>query len=282
MAQQSVAADGRERVALPELPELIPLPDLGGIRFTVEHTREMNDPQQPHEGDHTHGCYEIYAHQAGDMRFLVGDRLFTMHKDDLLLIEPYTFHHGVFSGRMIFDYSCLWFSADPPVPPLPALPACRLYRDCRRGAALIDRLRDEQDPLLRTALFLELLQLLSRTAGEQPADEEGLPPEFVQILTALSDACTRGESVRVGELAARHFVSTRTLGRWFARYLHMTPKQFLEAKRLSTAQALLLRGTSVGEAAERCGYADRSHFIAAFRRAFGKTPLAYVRENRGR
>jgi AraC-like DNA-binding protein len=59
--------------------------------------------------------------------------------------------------------------------------------------------------------------------------------------------------------------------------VQLSPRTFLEAKKLAYAKTLLMGGYSVSEAGERSGFSDCSYFIATFRRKFGQTPLQYRR-----
>ena len=57
--------------------------------------------------------------------------------------------------------------------------------------------------------------------------------------------------------------------------MHLSPKEFLEAKKLSYAKALLESGKSVTDVYTQVGFGDCSHFIAVFKKRFGETPFRY-------
>jgi AraC-like DNA-binding protein len=61
----------------------------------------------------------------------------------------------------------------------------------------------------------------------------------------------------------------------------LSPLQFLKHMRLEHARKFLMRGSSVGEAAESVGYTSVSHFISEFKRHFGESPRAYTLRLRG-
>jgi AraC-like DNA-binding protein len=65
--------------------------------------------------------------------------------------------------------------------------------------------------------------------------------------------------------------STR-LTRAFARYLGMSPHQYVVRWRLATACALLDEGTLVSETCYRVGFENLSHFCRSFQRALGCRP----------
>ena len=70
-------------------------------------------------------------------------------------------------------------------------------------------------------------------------------------------------------------ISITTLERYFKKYLSMTPKRYLEDRKLSQACMLLRQNYSVTDACYESGFDDYSHFIAIFKKNFGITPLKY-------
>ena len=79
----------------------------------------------------------------------------------------------------------------------------------------------------------------------------------------------------VEELCDMLFVTSSTALRLFRRYLGVSPRQFLEIRRLDIGRRHLREGKSVTDTALLVGYADPSAFIRLFRQRFGITPLKY-------
>ncbi|GHF82543.1 AraC family transcriptional regulator [Kitasatospora xanthocidica] len=87
-----------------------------------------------------------------------------------------------------------------------------------------------------------------------------------------------GERLTVDELAARAGVSGRTLARRFTEQLGTSPGQWLLARRIDAARALLERTDLPVEAvATRVGLASAVNLRRRFRTAVGTTPGAYRR-----
>ena len=82
----------------------------------------------------------------------------------------------------------------------------------------------------------------------------------------------------IHSLAETFHISITTLERYFKKYLSMTPKRYLEDKKLSHACYLLRRNLSVTEACFESGFDDYSHFITIFKKNFHTTPLKYKKE----
>lgn len=77
-------------------------------------------------------------------------------------------------------------------------------------------------------------------------------------------------------LAEQHNISARTLNRRFKTITGHTPLQYLQQKRIHSAQELLLKtDMSVAEVAAAVGYEDSSYFIELFKRTVQITPQNY-------
>lgn len=70
-------------------------------------------------------------------------------------------------------------------------------------------------------------------------------------------------------------ISTRHLSRLFSAELGMTPTRFVELCRMETAQALLLNGASITDAAAASGFGSDEVLRRAFIRTLGVTPTTY-------
>lgn len=131
----------------------------------------------------------------------------------------------------------------------------------------------------------------------------GWEDALFDFVTALEEVCggarVLGRVNREAVQSARDYIDARlvrdvTLGdleraagqdRWqlsrdFRALLGTSPYRYLVLRRLDKARGLMLNGTSPGEVAYACGFADQSHFGRHFKRAFGLTPRAWVRAAR--
>lgn len=71
-------------------------------------------------------------------------------------------------------------------------------------------------------------------------------------------------------------MSRRTLNRFFAKYMGMTPVEYIRVQKINyAAHALRSTNVSVSELARICAYSSQSYFSRDFRRLMGKSPLEY-------
>jgi AraC-like DNA-binding protein len=90
------------------------------------------------------------------------------------------------------------------------------------------------------------------------------------------------EPLRIADLAARAGYSLAQFERHMARRFHMTPSQWLLARRLERAMQLTAGGAPIAAIAHACGFADHSAFSRAFRRHVGLSPREYRALHGGR
>jgi AraC-like DNA-binding protein len=73
-------------------------------------------------------------------------------------------------------------------------------------------------------------------------------------------------------LSVFHFV------RVFSTAFHVTPHQYVQARRAARAKSLLARRVTPAEAAAAAGMTDQSHLNRWFKRAYGVTPAQYQQQ----
>lgn len=142
-------------------------------------------------------------------------------------------------------------------------PAAELYRKgkCLEILALYFHRREDLD--LAQCPFL--------------GDEENVA-RIRQAKRLLIDRLSQPPTLK--ELALEIGLNEYKLKEGFKNIYGKTVFQFLNDYRLDTARQLLDQGSvRVNDAAYQIGYANPSHFIAAFRKKFGVTPKKYLLKN---
>jgi transcriptional regulator GlxA family with amidase domain len=112
-----------------------------------------------------------------------------------------------------------------------------------------------------------IAQLLDRWLLKRAEQSPQLPELF-----ALSEACARLRAGQGAQDVAQSLrVSRRQIGRWFQRYIGLSPKSVMVLERLnSSVRKIQLQN---GDAVD--GYSDQAHQIRRWRKSVGLTPKAY-------
>lgn len=175
------------------------------------------------------------------------------------------------------------------------------FERVRDGASAVVRVPPE-----RRAFLAELFRELERVGKQPRADTaDAIRTSLLTLILSEVEAAGRGaRPVRAPGVAseALRFIERSCLQpltlKDVARAVHRTPAyvttalkkatgrsavQWIIACRLAEARRLLLHSDErVDIVAERVGYADATHFIRLFRRAYGVTPAAWrARQGRG-
>ncbi len=270
---------------IPSLSEKID--PLSPLRFSVVHSRRYLGPNAP-EADpmHIHNCVEIFLNISSDVSFLVNNNLYPVPVGDAVVSRPGDIHMGVFHKSALQEHVCIWLETDvrspllaflqrPDFCPLFSFDTQTQHRLRETAFSLIDACGRQGSQLEKLSYLIEILSLFEE--GRPPKRQEATVPVALQRI--LDDIHVDFARIRtVNDILAAHYVSSATLTRWFRKYLHSSPRDYLESVRLSSAARLLERDHSVTEACMLSGFSDCSHFIALFKRRFGQTPLSYKKK----
>ena len=252
------------------------------MRFYVRDSEEVHDARifPPHVDD----MIEFYILLEGDVSFMVEHSLYKLSPGDIVITKPNEMHNCILNSDSRHRHMCFWFDpADDflfsdflahefgennvctPTPEDASKIAAICHELCSVSETGTDR---------ATAfhLGLQLLYYVRRNLGTH--GEDIVIPDLLRRI--LDDIHTDLAAIHsLSYFFDKYFISPSTLSRLFRKYLHTSPKMYLETKRLAYSRVLLRRGLSVAEAAEASGFSDYSNYIRLFRNRFGITPLQY-------
>jgi AraC family transcriptional regulator len=199
-----------------------------------------------------HPTGEVHSEQHHD----VVVRIFNVEPTRQLL-ERVREYSGVLDGPQVFQAG-----------PLLRL-AARLYAEFRAN-----------DPIARLAMEGLSLELLADACRQpEPAAERSPPAWLRRARDLLNDRCTEDFSLQ--DVAQEVGAHPAHLARMFRRHFHCTAGEYQRGVRLDRARQLLATSdTPLVQIALALGYADQSHFTAAFKRHTGVTPGAFRRVSR--
>ena len=256
---------------------------------------------------HLHDRTEIYVLLSGKSSFVSGDKAYALSPYDAVIVPPGKLHHCLLSNDTVHSHACFWFETENDCfdgifknKDFPALVRFRgnaqeelknvleyLYHWQER-AKQPDISGEEPTPneenfgkLKTYSYFLRFLAVLSECANASAAENKKTSDKSAEVppllLRVLSDVDQNFASISTAdELSKRHFVSFSTLGRLFSKYLSVSPKAYLEAKKLSASVQCIKNGGSVTEAASKAGFSDCSNYIRLFKLRFGVTPKRFA------
>lgn len=265
---------------------------------------------------HLHDKTEIYLLLKGDSEFVVGDKAYALAPYDAVIIPPGVIHHCVLPHETRHDHACFWIdnfggvfqgqfsSPDFPIfvrfegETLSDVKRCCAYFKEKHVSAYMQQFNEreiaeendkdrhfnaatyrEAEEYAETTLFLSaILKSAKRNNEVEATSSTTLVPEaLLQILHYIDERFA--EISRLEDISEKLALSTSTVHRLFKKYLAITPKKYLEEKKLSKSIAFMREGTSVSAAASRAGFPDASNFTRLFKRRFGMTPKKFTEQS---
>ncbi|MEA4888367.1 MAG: helix-turn-helix domain-containing protein [Clostridiaceae bacterium] len=267
-----------------------PLPEtallsLDGVRYEIRHINSFIHLDEPDiDESHIHNSYELYINVSGDVSFLVENRLYPIRSGDAVMTRPGEMHLCVYHNACIHEHFCLWIDMPEGSTLLSFLhkPGFNnLYSpDNGTRQQMLDLLyrlnklsQQNGRELGRTVCFLQLLSLFNNQTEPESKSRDTMPDELQQMLNYLNEHFREIQHVR--EMCDLFFISQSSINRLFRKYIHLSPREFLESKKLACAQQLLASDRTVTQVCQQCGFVDCSHFIAVYKKKFGETPYQY-------
>ena len=253
---------------------------LNDMRYDILYFNGFKDPDDPSiDPLHIHDYIEFYFHISGQASFMLNGELISLSPGNVVISHPNEVHMCLFEKAGEYEHYCIWIDLRSQADGFDFMnfffSNSILSFSQKAGEQirkLLNTLCNSQNTLESTASLLQLLLLMQKSCVPQNS-ESILPTEFCDV---LEDISLNFSDIRsISNICDAHFLSPATLNRWFRRYLHVTPHEYIEAKRLSYAAKLLSDGVNVSEASSAVGFSDCSYFIRAFKRKFGITPLQF-------
>ena len=235
---------------------------------------------------HIHEYCEIYVNVTGNVSFVIEKNIHTVQSGDIIVTKPYEYHHCVYHDDSDHLHFWIMFSVDEN----PEL--FRFLTEKKSGHGNHIRLSPEKkqkfldhcerltttdadDSVSQMALFFKILSCIEEGLEKYKVGNTNmsLPKNLKDILDYINKNFASIHTIN--EVSDQFYVSISTLERHFKKYLSMTPKRYLEDKKLQNACLLLSQNASVTDACFESGFDDYSHFITIFKRKFDVTPLKY-------
>ena len=144
---------------------------------------------------------------------------------------------------------------------------------------LMDRKRNDKTAKSAIAGLINLIwsEVAENVAPDEKPQTERSQLTAMKAMIAYIDG-HYAEKISLDDIAAAGFVSKRTCGNMFERFLFTPPMKYLNEYRLKRSIELL-RGTNmtVTEIGLTCGFSGASYYAESFRRELGISPSEYRR-----
>lgn len=249
---------------------------------------------------HYHSFHKILVFLAGQASYAIEGQSYPLEPGDLVLVPRGCMHRPVLTGAAPYERFVLYLA--PSFLRSRSTPDCDLAT-CFQLACTQDHyvLRpDRADPRLpellsrlREALVCPgfgqevlcqslLLQFLVGVTRDLQAHQlrcvtsNACDEKIVALLKYLNLHLTDHHSI--DSLSSQFYISKYYMMRRFKAETGYTIHQYLTEKRLLLARERIASGENLGQVCALCGFGDYSTFARAYKRRFGSSPNAPVRQ----
>ncbi len=250
-------------------------------KINYNHVSIQNPKKNTDFKNHSHNIYELLFFIKGEASYVIENRKYNLKKNDLVFIRPNLYHYIEISSdaeyeriNIAFDNSIVDKNIIKRIPneievincPQSGIVAEIFGRMDYYGSNLPEN--DFIDVL--QSLLKELFYALSLSSDGILNIPSEISPMLTKILEYVRDNLFTIQSVK--EISDEFFVTEQYLHRIFQTQLKITPKKYINAKRLLHAQKLIQRGKKPVDVYSQCGFETYVGFYKQYINTFGYSP----------
>ena len=230
---------------------------------------------------HTHSVSELMFFVKGKAEQMVEDRIYELHKNDLVYVKP-TVHHRV-DPDFCTDYERYVLMFDPEI--IKDVPGCDVFENsavinCTQERVITEifkkfdyyceKFSGDDFYKLSKMLLREIFYNLSLSAASEPGFGTQSSPLLSQAMQYIN--LNLYTIRKVSEISDSMHITESYLYSIFRQQLRTTPKKYISDKRLLAAQKAIMLGKRPTDVYHEYGFAEYSTFYRSFVSLFGYPP----------
>jgi len=236
---------------------------------------------------HRHDFYEINLILSGNVKILLKDRFEESKENRIVLTKPKTPHYITCAPDTLYSRLYLVFTDDFISNFLPEWASLRSVfgddgniislkaEEAEELKSLMEKIEREDTVLgQRLLIYYFLLQISKLSKSKEEPTAKQAPSYIFEALSFIEE--NYAQRIEFGDLSKRLYIGRTTLMTSFKLHVGITLGEYLCRCRLKNAVQLLKEEQTVETVAEKCGFADSSSLIKAFKRIYGTTPHKYI------
>ncbi|MFQ3186781.1 MAG: AraC-like DNA-binding protein [Marinomonas primoryensis] len=253
--------------------------------------RQVLDGRKVSYAPHSHEAWSIGAILEGESEFLCADRLHTVERGALVMMNPDVVHacnprqdspwayymmhlDKGWLASLLYDAGirehCSW--QDTHLDTLVTTDLYELFVAVCERLMTTDLSSSDKSQILES-YFIRLFKHLNNNAE---ITTTMLPSNnLYPVANYLNQFCLEDTSIEL--ISAEFGFSTGYLVRAFKRHFNMTPHAYRLNRRIQLGQQALKQGQSIADVAQTVGFSDQAHFHRIFKQRVAATPDQYRR-----
>lgn len=244
---------------------------------------------------HSHNYYEIFLINKGKGIHKINRESVLLSEGSFVLIRPWDQHNYAFLNQYdmeliniafpisLFDKICGLLGCpqscltDAPLSPMIELTGNVLaeIREKLLGIGAREKGQKRRQFLMAVLPYF----LYQFTSGPAFTDTASLPPWLSSLIRQMEEP--DNFIAGLSRLIALANLSQEHLNRSFRRFLHMSPTEFINLRRMEYAATLLLEEKlQIIDICQECGFSNLSYFYHIFHKQYGCSPKQFIAKNK--
>ena len=231
-------------------------------------------------GHHLHNEYELIFILEGDITYVLEDKKYKLQPYDMVLTRPSRYHYiQIDTDRPYERYNMLFPASFVGENILGMLPEGVEFFSCRDLPVVADNFRKaerytELGPEAFGVLLSCLLKEICYNVVNPPESAKPIPDSVSPLVSSALDYINKNLYTvkNVEEISSALFVSENYFFRAFKSEMKISPKRYINHKRLLEAQRRISEGARPTDVYSDCGFASYPAFFKCYVKYFGHAP----------
>ena len=239
----------------------------------------MDDPMEINFASHTHDMWEILMLVRGDISYIVEGKSYKLQRDDIVLSRSSVFHSVRPESNATYErYNVIYDEKSLPRGIVEKIPrGVDIFRLANSEAvreifekidAYSKRFSDEELCHITKNLIEEIFYHLAISDGA--AESASVNPHVSSALRYIKENLTTVRSIE--QICDALYITKSHLHHLFIKNIRMSPKQYINSKRLQRARSLIRKGRRPTEVFTECGFDDYATFFRNYKKHYGYPP----------
>lgn len=231
---------------------------------------------------HTHDTYELIYFEKGQATYVIENRKYKLKKNDLIFIRPMKYHYVEVKPNSEYSRINIAFSSSfvgknlcetipPQIEVINCPPQSIVANIINRMEYYSKNLDETSFSDILSALLKEMLYCIQMISKEESVK---IPSQVSNILTEAIDYINENLFTikEIKEVSSKFFISEQYFYHLFRTQLKISPKKYLNIKRLMHAQKMIQQGYKPIEVYSKCGFESYVGFYKQYIKTFGYSP----------
>lgn len=231
---------------------------------------------------HTHDICELILLKEGDVTGIIEGKSYKLQPNSIIIFRPRLVHGIRIDSNVPYDrYNIIFDETKVANQSFQKIPKNLNIIDCNNNHLVCDlfkkldfyhdKFTDDDFGTLVKGLIEELVFNLSITDFNHSQDP---PISSNTLITTALEFINRHytEQLTIEDICSELYISKRHLHHLFMEHLNITPKKYINSKRLMKAQNMLRTGTKAYDVYFSCGFTDYATFYRNYIQKFGHPP----------